>query len=386
MHAPTPAKPLFSRTDRSILGRWWWTVDRMQLSMLMGLIVAGIAMVMAASPAVAERINVDAMHFVIKHTVFAFISCGILIGCSLLSVQQVWRVGTLAMIVGIGALLSVLAVGMEAKGAQRWLSLGFFSLQPSEFVKPAFAVTAAWLMAKQQDKSALKSWILPSILYAGIIGLLLAQPDLGMTIVITCIFGAQLILAGMPLRWGIGLCVGGAMLLIFAYTAFPHVQSRVDRFVNPQAGDNYQVDKSLEAFRAGGIWGTGPGQGTVKQYIPDVHADFIFSVVGEEMGFIAVMIVILTYLAIILRAIRRLRDTQNLFTIIATGGLLVQFGLQAFVHMGSSMSLLPTKGMTLPFISYGGSSLMATAFTMGLVLALTRRQGRSGIAKAGLTA
>lgn len=380
------SKNLFSRAERSFLGNWWWTIDRPLLSATLALMLLGIAMVMAASPAVAERINVDSMHFVLRHLVFLVIAFILLIGCSMLSVQQVWRIGTLAMIGGIVALLAVLAIGIEIKGAQRWISLGPLSLQPSEFIKPAFAITAGWFLAMQKEKQAFPGWLLSISLYAGTVFLLMMQPDFGMTIVLTCIFGSQVVLAGIPLRWGIGLLAICVLLAAIVYMSFPHVQSRIDRFINPEAGDNYQVEKSLEAFRSGGILGVGPGQGTVKQSIPDVHADFIFSVVGEELGFIAIILLMGIYLFVILRAIKKLIASQNLFTMLATGGLLVQFGLQALIHMGSALNILPAKGMTLPFISYGGSSLMATAFTMGLILALTRKQGRRGIAKGGLSA
>ncbi len=279
----------------------------------------------------------------------------------------------------------MLFTGTEIKGAQRWLSILGFSLQPSEFIKPAFIIVAAWVMALQKTKEGTPGNLIAAGLYFLVIILLLLQPDLGMTFIVTCALAAQVFLAGFPFRLLIAFGAAGIAGLIAAYFSLDHVRSRIDRFIDPASGDTFQVDKSLEAFRSGGLLGTGPGQGTVKLSLPDAHADFIFSVAGEEFGLWFVLVIMLVFGFIILRGFNRLMDSDDIFTLLATGGLLTMFGLQALVHMGSSLHLLPAKGMTLPFISYGGSSLLSMGYAMGSVLALTRRQVRSGVAKGGLS-
>ncbi|MDB2683102.1 FtsW/RodA/SpoVE family cell cycle protein, partial [Alphaproteobacteria bacterium] len=267
----------------------------------------------------------------------------------------------------------------------RWLHLPGFSLQPSEFVKPAFVVVAAWLMSMQKIKERFPGNLLAVALYGLVVFLLLMQPDFGMTTLITIGLMTVIFIAGLRFRFLfilIGLGVVGAL---FAYLSFDHIQSRVNRFLDPESGDNYQVERSIEAFQSGGIMGAGPGQGVVKLGLPDAHADFIFSVAGEEMGLIFVLVIVFIYGFIVFRGLSKMDNSDDLFSVLATGGLLTIFGFQAFIHMGSALSLLPAKGMTLPFISYGGSSLLSTAYTAGVILALTKRTKRSGISKGGLS-
>lgn len=375
----------FSRTDRSFLGQWWWTVDRGMLAAFLVLMVVGVALVATASPPVAQHLKLGSYHFLWKHIIVLVPSLGLLLGLSMLEGRQIWRLASLLYIGSILAMVLVLLTGMEIKGAQRWINLPGFSLQPSEFVKPAFVVVAAWLMAMQKERENFPGNAVTAGLYFLTICLLLLQPDLGMTFVLTFVWGTQIFLAGFPFRLLIffgGTGVGG---LVAAYFSFDHVRSRIDRFIDPESGDNFQVQKSIEAFQNGGLIGTGPGQGTVKLGLPDAHADFIFSVAGEELGLIFVLILISIFGFILLRGYNRLMDCENMFTVLAVGGLLTMFGLQALVHMGSSLHLLPTKGMTLPFISYGGSSLLSMGMSMGMLLALTRRQARPGIARGGLS-
>jgi cell division protein FtsW len=274
---------------------------------------------------------------------------------------------------------------MEIKGAQRWIHLPGFSLQPSEFAKPAFIVVAAWLIAQQKDKPEFKGSKIVAGVYGALVSLLVLQPDMGMTFVVTASFISVIFLAGLPFRIIFLLLVFTAGAAVLAYFSLSHVQSRIDRFLDPSSGDTFQIDKSLDAFRNGGVFGTGPGQGTVKLSIPDAHADFIFSVAGEELGLFFIVILVALYGYVLVRGFNRIIDSENMFVILAVGGLLTMFGLQALIHMGSSLHLLPTKGMTLPFISYGGSSLLSMSVAMGMVLALTRRQSRSGIAQGGLS-
>lgn len=374
---------LFSRTDQSVVGRWWWTVDRGMLAALLTLIVFGIVLVAASSPPVAERIGADQYHFIIRHLILLVPAMAIMIGTSLLSPRNVWRVASVVLGLGIFGLIVVLFGGTEIKGAQRWIHLPGFSLQPSEFVKPAFAVVGAWLIARQKEQNNFPGDKVTAGLFLLVITLLLLQPDLGMTFVTGCIYGGLIFLAGFPL-WIVALMiVMGAGGLVGSYFVFSHVRSRIDRFLDPSSGDSYQVQKALEAFQNGGILGTGPGQGTVKLDLPDAHADFIFAVAGEELGLVFTAILIMLFCFVLLRGFNRIMDCNEMFTVLAVGALLTMFGMQALIHMGSSVHLLPAKGMTLPFISYGGSSLLAIAWAMGMVLALTRRQVRSSIARGG---
>lgn len=376
---------LFARTDKSAMGQWWWTVDRGMLAAFLVLAVFGVVLVATASPPVAERIGLDYYHFLKRHVIILVPALSMLIGLSFFNHRQIRRLATLAFTGSVVAMIIVLATGMEIKGAQRWIHVLGFSLQPSEFIKPAFAILAAWLMALQKEKNGFPGNGITAGLYILTITLLLLQPDLGMTVIVTAIWAAQIFLAGFPFRLlagFMGLGIGG---IVTAYFTFDHVQSRIDRYLNPESGDTFQVDKSIEAFQNGGVFGTGPGQGTVKMGLPDAHADFIFSVAAEEMGLIFVLILLGVYGFILLRGYNRLMDSNDMFVVLAVGGLLTMFGLQALVHMGSSLHLLPTKGMTLPLISYGGSSLLSIGFSMGMVLALTRRKNRTGVSKAGLS-
>ena len=389
----------FSRTDQSFLGAWWWTVDRAMLSCILILMLFGVALVATASPAVASKIGVSDYHFLKKHIIFLIPSIFLLIGGSLLSPKQVWRASSLILFGSIIMMFMVIFLGDEVKGARRWISIFGFSLQPSEFIKPSFAVVAAWLVALHKNvsyradiattglanSSMIHGYHVAIALYVFLITLLLMQPDLGMTVVLTVVAAVQVFLAGLRFRYLavlLGLGTGG---LTAAYLSFHHVRSRIDRFFSPESGDNYQVERSLDAVRQGGFAGVGPGQGVEKLNLPDAHADFIFSVLVEEMGLLFAFSMMGLFLFILLRGFKRLQDTQDIFSVIAAGGLLSMFGFQSLVHMGSAVNLLPAKGMTLPFISYGGSSMLSMSLAMGFILALTRQKKRSSIAKSSLT-
>ena len=241
-------------------------------------------------------------------------------------------------------------------------------------MKPTFAVVVAWMMSTFKSGEKFPGLLIAFGLYAVAAMLLILQPDMGMTALISIMFFAQFIVAGMPLYWigiGAGLAAAGAMA---AYSYLPHVASRVDRFLDPAAGDSFQVVTGLEAFMNGGLLGRGPGEGTVKEILPDAHSDFIFAVAGEELGLLACLLIVLLFAFVVLRGIARSFESQSLFILLAVTGLITQFGLQAVIHMASTLNLMPTKGMTLPFISYGGSALIGIAITMGMVLALTRKR------------
>lgn len=367
-----------ARTNTSLVGRWWWTVDRGTLAALTLLILLGILLILAASPAVADQHHWSSFHFIKKHIIFLVPTLVILISFSFLSLQDIKRVALIILMLSMIGLMLTLFVGTEIKGACRWLEIGGFSIQPSEFVKPAFAIVCAWMFSKQQTQPSFPgNWIAIG-LYLSVIVFLLFQPDLGMIVLITLIWFSQFFLVGLPLFWifsAAGFGMGG---LCAAYFLFPHVTRRINHFFHPEGGDKfgdrYQVTQSLDAFINGGFIGQGPGEGIVKKYLPDAHADFIFAVAGEEFGMILCLFLVGLFAFIVLRSFSRLLDERNMFVVLAVTGLIVQFGLQAVINMASTLNLMPTKGMTLPFISYGGSSMIALAIGMGMVLGLTRRR------------
>jgi cell division protein FtsW len=376
----------FARTDRSAIARWWWTVDKAMLACIIILMVIGMALVTSASPSVATRIGVDHSHFIMRHIIFLIPAFLIMVSVSVLDHLWIRRLGTIMFLGTIFLMMLIPFIGPDIKGAQRWINLGGFSLQPSEFIKPAFAIMTAWLISHQKQKPEFKGNLFCGLTYALVLFLLLGQPDFGMTVVITFMFASQIFIAGLPLRYMFMMALLALIGVICVYYSFDHVQARMDKFLNPHGtADTYQVDRSMEAFANGGFFGTGPGQGTVKNTIPDVHADFIFSVSGEELGLLVTLGLIGIYAFVLLRGFGRLMESNDMFVVLAAGGILSMFGLQAFVHMGSSLHLLPTKGMTLPFISYGGSSILAMGFGMGVVLGLTRRESRTSIARQGMS-
>lgn len=362
------------RTDKSIVGQWWRSVDRWTLGALLLLVLIGIMLVTAASPSVAERIGLSPFYFLTRHVAFLLPSLALMLGLSMLGRRMMWRFASVTLVISMLLMVVSIFAGVEIKGATRWVHFLGFSIQPSEFAKPAFAITSAWLIAKHQYQENFPGHLFATILFGGVLGLLLLQPDLGMSLVMSAIWGVQIFLSGLPILWVIILAGLGAGGLFGAYMFFPHVSSRIDRFLDPSSGDNYQVQKSLDAFANGGLFGTGPGHGQVKLNLPDAHADFIFSVAGEEFGLLAAIFIVSIFCFIIIRSIMKVMQSDDMFIVLGAGGLLTQFALQSLIHMGSSLQLLPAKGMTLPFISYGGSSLLALGIGMGMLLSLTRKR------------
>lgn len=370
------------RTDRSLVGRWWWTIDRVTLFALMMLIVVGFVLTLAASPPVATRLNQDQFHFFRRQLVFLLPALVVVFAVSLAPLAGIRRLALAGLVAAFVLMVMTLFSGQEIKGAHRWLYLLGLSIQPSEFVKPCFAVVAGWLLAEARRGALWLGYPIAALIWTAIVGVLFLQPDVGMAVVVTAVFGAQLFIAGLPmLLVGAALCLavlGGAA----AYSLLPHVASRVDRFLDPSGGgDNYQIERAMEAFQAGGLFGRGPGDGAVKSILPDAHTDFVFAVAGEEYGFAACLLILALFAFIVFRGLGRVLAESNLFVILAGTGLITQFGLQAVINMGVNLRLMPTKGMTLPFISYGGSSLLALALGMGMLLALTRRRPRVGEAE-----
>ncbi len=362
---------MFSRTEQSLMARWWWTVDRPLLFGLGLLALSGLIFVLASSPPVATRLGLPSLHFVARHVVYLLPATVFLIGSSLLSPRGVHRLGVGLFAVTLVMLVLTLAIGTEIKGAQRWLTLGGLVIQPSEFAKPALVVVVAGLLARAPGLGN----ALPALGLTGVVAaLLLAQPDVGMALVAVTLVGLQLFLAGLPWLVVIGGIVAGALAFWQVYHIFPHVAARIDRFLDPASGDRFQVDLALEAIQGASWFGSGPGEGRVKYVLPDAHSDFVFAVVAEEFGLIACLALVGLFGFLLLRGLIRTEAITDRFSLLAAAGLLALFGLQAIINLGVNLSLLPATGMTLPFISYGGSSLSALALAMGMFLALTRRR------------
>ncbi len=368
-----------ARTDTSLVGRWWWTVDRWTLAALAAIITVGAVLTLAASPAVAERIGFDTFYFVRRQFVFLGAAVAVIFAISFLTPRSIRRLAVACLTGAMVLMVATLFVGDEIKGATRWLPVGSFSLQPSEFVKPGLAIICAWMFSEQRLDGQFPGYAIATGLFIAVIGLLLLQPDVGMSLVVAAVWSVQFFIAGLPLLLVVGIGLAFLAAAVGAYFVFSHVQVRVDRFLDPAGGEGYQVSRSLEAFYNGGWAGRGPGEGRVKEVLPDAHADFIFAVAGEEFGLILCLILVALFAFVVLRGFSRVLKSGDLFVLLAVSGLLVQFGVQAIINMASNTNLIPPKGMTLPFVSYGGSSTLALALGMGMVLALTReRPGERG--------
>jgi cell division protein FtsW len=361
----------FSRTERGLLARWWWTVDHGLLAGLGLLAASGLVFVLASSPAVAARLGLPSLHFIGRHVLYLVPAALLLFGCSLLSPRGVRRVAICLLAVSLVMIVLTLLIGPEVKGATRWLPIGPLVVQPSEFMKPALVVVVAASLARAPGLGN----ALPGVLLGGVVlMLLLAQPDVGMALMVGALLAVQLFVAGLPWLLVVGLALAAGLALWQAYLFFPHVAERFDRFVDPTSGDYYQVGLALEAVRGAAWFGSGPGEGQVKYLLPDAHSDFVFAVIAEEFGLIACLALLGLFGFVLLRGLHRTELVSDRFALLAATGLIVQFGLQAVINLGVNLSLLPAKGMTLPFISYGGSSLCALALGMGMFLALTRRR------------
>jgi len=366
---------MMSRADRTVLSEWWWTVDRALLAALCALMVIGIILCLAASPAVAARINIpDAFHFVNRQVLFLIPAVAVMIGTSFLSPRAIRRLSVVMFAVFFVLLLATLVFAPEVKGARRWLNIAGVTVQPSEFIKPAFVVLAAWLFSESARRPEMPAQTLAIGLLALVLAPLVKQPDFGQSLLITLVWATLFFLAGLRWIWMIGLVGLGAGGGFIAYMTVSHVQKRINRFLNPDSGDTYQIDAALNSFRNGGWLGTGPGEGTIKRMLPDAHTDFVFAVAGEEFGAILCLMILALFAFIILRALNRAMHEPDPFVRFAVTGLAMLFGLQASINMAVAVHIAPAKGMTLPFISYGGSSLISLAFGMGMLIALSRRR------------
>src|ERR1700761_9297172 len=370
-----PQQHAFPRTDRTRTGVWWWTVDHLLLGATGILIILGVLLSFASSPAAAARMNIgDPFHFAVRQCVFSVGATAILISVSMMSPRGIKRSAFVIYGAAIAIMVILPLMGHHAKGATRWLEFGGFSLQPSEFMKPALIVLASWMFSEGQKGQGVPGVSIAFGLYAVAVALLLIQPDVGQTILITIAFGAAFFVAGVPMRWIAGMLAaavtgGGAI-----YFTFGHVAARGAKFLSPRKAQPPQIHRAQEAIAAGGLLGRGPGEGVMKRHVPDLHTDFIYSVAAEEYGLIFSLFLITLFAILVTRGLYKAMKLSDPFEQIAAAGLFVLVGQQAFINVAVNLNLIPTKGMTLPFISYGGSSMMAMGLTLGMALALTRRR------------
>lgn len=365
---------MFSRESKTPIAEWWWTTDKELLAALVLLLMVGMVLSFAASPPVAERLGLGPWHFIIRHALFTVPTLIVLFGTSLLS-QRAARVSALAVLaVSIILLWLTLRFGVEVKGAKRWISAFGQTIQPSEFVKPAFAVIGAWLFAESMKQKGMPARSLATLIMLVIVGGLLLQPDIGQTALVLATWAVLLFLSGISWFVIFGLIIAGLGMLFGAYMFFPHFAKRIDTFINPEGGNTYQVDKALNSLLEGGWFGRGPGESIAKKFIPDAHADYVFSAAAGEFGILFSLCLVALIAFIVIRALISAQRQTNLFARLAASTLAIQFGLQCAINLAVNLNLIPPKGMTLPFVSYGGTSMIAIAFGMGLMLALTRKK------------
>jgi cell division protein FtsW len=363
-----------SRADRSLLADWWFTVDKVLLATVLILAASGLVLSLAASPAVAVKKGFGAFHFVERQFAFTLVGVAIMIAVSMMQPRTIRR---LALILFLGALAMTSAVligGEEVNGAKRWYRIAQFSIQPSEFAKPAFVILAAWAFAERERRPDMPALIIAFGLYCVLAPLLILQPDIGQTLLISLAWGTLFVLSGRPLLAALACGVVGVAGLVTSYFTLGYVRLRVDKFLSAVPDENSQTARALQSFIEGGFLGRGPGEGTIKTGLPDAHTDFIFAVVAEEYGAVACLLIITLFAAIVLRAYLHSFARADAFLRLAIAGLATIFGAQALINMAVNVGLMPAKGMTLPFISAGGSSLISVYLTMGMLLALTRRR------------
>jgi cell division protein FtsW len=368
---------MVSRTERTTFAAWWWTVDKLMLAALSTLMLAGIVLSLAASPPVAARLGLDPFYFVNRHVMFLAPAFLVLIAISFLPPRQIRRLALVVFAVSLVLVAATLWYGAEVKGARRWITVLGISVQPSEFLKPSFVILISWLFGESVRRPEMPANTVSLALLLGVLALLVLQPDFGQAMLIALVWGALFFMAGMRIVWVAGLAGTAAVGLAAAYATVPHVTSRIERFLNKGSGDNFQVDTAVESFVRGGWFGRGPGEGTVKRILPDSHADYPFAVAAEEFGIVLCLVLVALFAFIVIRALRHALRDEEPFTRFAMAGLSMLFGLQSAINMSVNLHLIPAKGMTLPFISYGGSSMISLAYGMGMLLALSRGRPRA---------
>ena len=370
---------MVSRAERSHFADWWWTIDRWLLASLGGLMVLGLVLTLAGSPPVAERLGLTTFYFVNRQVGYLIPAALLMVATSFLSPRHVRRSALLVFCMGMALVIAAIMFGHEVKGAKRWI----FGIQPSEFVKPAFVVLAAWAFSEGARRRDVPANILALMLLPATIVPLILQPDFGQTMLISMVWAALFFMAGLHWFWVAGIGGVGATGVLVAYKFVPHVRSRIEKFIDPASGvgasDTFQVDTAMESFISGGWLGKGPGEGTLKRILPDSHTDFIFAVTGEEFGVLFCIGIVSLFAFIVLRVLWLASKNEDPFCRFASAGLVMLFGLQSAINMAVNVHLMPAKGMTLPFISYGGSSLISLALGMGFLIAVTRRRPKSQI-------
>ncbi|MGK6355904.1 FtsW/RodA/SpoVE family cell cycle protein [Sphingomonas sp. DT-207] len=370
------------RSNTSRAGMWFWEVDRMLLTLVLLLMAIGLVAVAAASPAAARRYSdashiVPPMYYFWRQLIWVCVSLPVLIAVSMLPVTLARRLSLIGAAFFFLLLVLVPIVGAEVNGARRWIDLGISDLQPSEFLKPFFIVTTAWILSFRAKDPELPVLFVTGVLTAVIGVLLMLQPDFGQTMVFGIVWLILLTLSGISPAAIAGL--GGTAIagVVAAYFFYDTARTRIDNFLFPtkEAGlaDRYQVDMAHATLTGGGLTGTGPGSGQMKFRLPEAHTDYIFSVIGEEFGLLACAVIVALYAAIVIRVFMKLLDEEEAFPLLAAAGLGAQFGVQGMINMAVNTGIAPSKGMTLPFISYGGSSMIALSIGFGLLLAFTRR-------------
>lgn len=364
----------FARTEQSVLSKWWWSVDRKILLGFFLIIAIGTILVVTSTPMVANRINIPKFYFIKRHLLYLVPTIVLMIYISTLEYKILRRLSMIILIIAWMMMIVTLFCGSEIKGARRWINLFGISIQPSEFAKPAITVVCAWFFSKQHKDTKFHGNIVASVILLITIAILVLQPDVGMIVVISSVWFSQFFISGLSIFFVIIAAIVACLSVVMAYIFLPHVTARVDRFLDPSVGDHYQINRSLEAFSSGGFFGVGPGEGVIKKYIPDAHADFAFSVLGEEFGFFICFLVLVIFAFIVIRGLNFSLKENSLFVILALAGLIIQFGIQAVINISSALHLIPTKGMTLPFMSYGGSSMLASSITAGMILAFSRQR------------
>ncbi len=362
------------RYKKNLLQIWLSSVDSLSIVAILAILAFSVIMVITASPVVAERIGLEPFYFMKRQIAYLLTGLGLIVFFSFLPVVVVKRIAVIGFIVCVICLVAVLFWGSDIKGAKRWIGIAGFSLQPSEFAKPLFAVVTAWILSMSFEDRNLPAFKISLAVYSIFVLLLILQPDFGMAMTVTLVWIGQLFLAGLSIFWMILVSFLSLMTMIASYILFPHVKRRIDSFLNPENFENYQIQRSIEAFKNGGLYGTGPGEGVIKQHLPDSHTDFIFSVVGEELGFIACLSLIAIFAVLVIRGLYLISRDSNQFSVLSVAGILIQIGIQSAFNMAVTLHLLPTKGMTLPLISYGGSSIFSTSIALGMMLSFTRKR------------
>ncbi len=370
---------MISREVRTPLSEWWWTVDKPLLGAIFALMLSGVILSLAASPPVATRIGLDPFHFFGRHVLFLLPASIVLIGVSFLSPRQIRRTALVVFALSIALIVATLLFGAEVKGSRRWITLVGVNIQASESAKPAFVVVAAWLFAESTKRPEMPATSMALGMLLLLVALLVMEPDFGQTMLILMVWGALFFIAGMRMIWVLGLAGAASAGLFSAYLFVPHVAGRIKRFMNPASGDTFQVDTAMEAFFNGGWFGLGPGEGIAKRSLPDSHTDFVFAVAAEEFGIILCLMLLALYAFIVIRALSRAYASEDMFSRFAASGLAILFGVQGAINMAVNLQLIPAKGMTLPFISYGGSSIISLAYGVGMMLALTRLRPRTEV-------